>query len=148
MATGHLMSCEATSLLSRAAVVVLASDLETKKLVALKFFTVRSQWIRDKTARSKYKLDERLIVGSTFDQEIDPNDSSLARLRAQLPEDVHLGRHIIVMPAADRSLLDIFQAERPGLGQTRAIMREVIEGIAHMHAQGLVHGDIKVRARR
>ena len=74
---------------------------------------------------------------------------SLAQLRAQLlPEDVHLGRHIIVMPAADRSLLDIFQAERPGLDQTRAIMREVIEGIAHMHAQGLVHGDMKVRAHR
>ena len=59
-----------------------------------------------------------------------------------------LGRQIIVMPAADRSLLDIFQAERPGLSATRAMMRDVIEGIAHMHAQGLVHGDIKARARR
>ena len=114
-----------------------------------RFFTVKSQWTRDKDARSKYKLDERLIVGTTFDkEEIDPSDSSLGRLRAQLPEDVHLGRHIIVMPAADRSLLDIFQAERPGLDQTRTIVREVIEGIVHMHAQGLVHGDIKARSRR
>ena len=114
-----------------------------------RFFTVKSQWTRDKDARSKYKLDERLIVGTTFDQEeIDPNDSSLARLRAQLPEDVHLGRHIIVMPAADRSLFDIFQAERPGVAATRAIMQEVIEGVAHRNAQGLVHGDIKARARR
>ena len=98
-----------------------------------RFFTVKSQWFRDKDARSKYKLDERLIVGSTFEkEEIDPSDSSLTRLRAQLPEGVQLGRHIIVMPAADRSLLDIFQAERPGLSATRTIMREVIEGIAHV----------------
>ena len=114
-----------------------------------RFFTVKSQWIRDKDARSKYKLDERLIVGTTVEkEEIDPSDSSLSRLHAQLPEDVHLGRHIIVMPAADRSLLDIFQAEWPDLATTRIIMREVIEGIAHMHAQGLAHGDIKVRAHR
>ena len=114
-----------------------------------RFFTVKSQWTRDLEARSKYKLDERLIVGSTFEkEEIDPSDSSLTRLRAQLPEDVSLGRHIIVMPAADRSLLDIFQAERPGLAQTRTIMQQVIVGIVHGHRQGLVHGDIKVRRAR
>ena len=86
-------------------------------------------------------------MGSTFEKEIDPSVSSLAQLRDQLPDDVSLGRQIIVMPAADRSLFDIFQAERPGLSATRNIMREVIEGIAHVHAQGLVHGDIKARER-
>ena len=57
-----------------------------------------------------------------------------------------LGRQVIVMPAADRSLLDVYQAERPDLHKARVILREVIEGVKHLHERGLVHGDIKVRA--
>ena len=53
-------------------------------------------------------------------------------------------KHAIVMPAADRSLLFIFQSERPDLSTTRALVREVVEAVDHLHSRGLVHGDIKV----
>ena len=73
------------------------------------------------------RSNTRFVVDSIAAAEIDPDDPRLARQRAQLPPDVPLGRFLIVMPAADRSLLEIFQAERPGLNKTRIIMREGVE---------------------
>ncbi|KAF0702798.1 Aste57867_7748 [Aphanomyces stellatus] len=51
--------------------------------------------------------------------------------------------HVMVMPAADRSLEDIFLKERPGETERRIFLHQVAEGLAHLHVNELVHGDVK-----
>ncbi|KAF0683302.1 Aste57867_24642 [Aphanomyces stellatus] len=51
--------------------------------------------------------------------------------------------HLVVMPAADRSLEDIYLKERPGENERRIFLQQVAEGLQHLHNKGLVHGDVK-----
>ncbi|KAH9069175.1 hypothetical protein Ae201684P_004865 [Aphanomyces euteiches] len=51
--------------------------------------------------------------------------------------------HVIVMPAATRSLEDIFLKERPSANAVRSMLEEVAAGLAHLHANNFVHGDLK-----
>ncbi|KAF0716743.1 Aste57867_2689 [Aphanomyces stellatus] len=50
---------------------------------------------------------------------------------------------VMVMPAADRSLEDIFLKERPGENERRILLQQVAEGLQHLHETKLVHGDVK-----
>ena len=93
--------------------------------------------------RADNALDELYVVSSTRAEQIDPNDTTLSTLKISLT-GVHLGEFIIVMPAADRNLLDIFQKERPDIDRIREMVREVIQCLAHVHEKGLSHGDIKM----
>ncbi|KAF0715592.1 hypothetical protein As57867_003294, partial [Aphanomyces stellatus] len=47
------------------------------------------------------------------------------------------------MPAADRSLEDVYLKERPGENERRILLQQVAEGLQHLHAKDLVHGDVK-----
>ncbi|KAF0717651.1 hypothetical protein As57867_002168, partial [Aphanomyces stellatus] len=51
--------------------------------------------------------------------------------------------HVMVMPAADRSLEDIYLKERPGENERRILLQQVAEGLQHLHQNELVHGDVK-----
>ncbi|RHZ15144.1 hypothetical protein DYB37_009645, partial [Aphanomyces astaci] len=51
--------------------------------------------------------------------------------------------HVLVMPAADRSLEDVFLKERPNDNQIRSMLHQVAEALAHLHDHGVVHGDLK-----
>ncbi|KAF0698114.1 Aste57867_11250 [Aphanomyces stellatus] len=47
------------------------------------------------------------------------------------------------MPAADRSLEDIYLKERPGENECRILLQQVAEGLQHFHQNELLHGDVK-----
>ncbi|KAH9077979.1 serine/threonine protein kinase [Aphanomyces euteiches] len=51
--------------------------------------------------------------------------------------------NVLVMPAADRSLEDIFLKERPNDNQIRSMLHQVAEALQHLHDKGIVHGDLK-----
>ncbi|KAF0718207.1 hypothetical protein As57867_001832, partial [Aphanomyces stellatus] len=51
--------------------------------------------------------------------------------------------HVMVMPAADRSLEDIFLKECPDENELRMLLQQVAEGLQHLHANDIVHGDLK-----
>ncbi|KAF0712343.1 Aste57867_4862 [Aphanomyces stellatus] len=51
--------------------------------------------------------------------------------------------HVMVMPAADRSLEDIYLKERPGDNERRILLQQVAEDLQHLHQSELVHGDVK-----
>ncbi|ETV93652.1 serine/threonine protein kinase, variant [Aphanomyces invadans] len=50
---------------------------------------------------------------------------------------------MLVMPAADRSLEDIYLKERPNDNHIRSMLQEVAEMLLQLHANGVVHGDVK-----
>lgn len=52
------------------------------------------------------------------------------------------GACVLVMDLAERSLADLLQAGSPVSGAPRLIT-EICEGLAHMHAERWVHGDLK-----
>ncbi|KAF0694395.1 Aste57867_14735 [Aphanomyces stellatus] len=60
-------------------------------------------------------------------------------------EDVSMAEynHVIIMPAADRSLDDIYLKERPDENKTKCLLRDVAAGLLFMHDRGFVHGDVK-----
>ncbi|KAF0687404.1 Aste57867_20852 [Aphanomyces stellatus] len=47
------------------------------------------------------------------------------------------------MPAADRSLDDIYRKERPNESERRNLLQQVAEALQYLHSKELVHGDVK-----
>ena len=129
--------------------------------VVVKLMQEKEQWERERDARAKNQLDSRFIVqelpGVPSDDEIAAavlaSGGGLGAIAKQyLPEGISLGTRVIIMDAADRNLHQIFLQERPDLNGVRAILQQVFEAVAHLHAKGLMHGDLKllnvVRFRR
>ncbi|MFI1440813.1 serine/threonine-protein kinase [Streptomyces fructofermentans] len=93
-------------------------------------------------------LDELVRREVRFSREADhPN---LVRTHAvhtvEAPELPGLdGAIALVMDRAERSLQDVLDATEPGRGVPGAdrVLRSVAAGLAHMHAAGWVHGDLK-----
>ena len=52
-------------------------------------------------------------------------------------------KFMIVMPAADRSLLDVVMKETPDDNVKKMLLRSVAEAIQYLHGKRLLHGDIK-----
>ncbi|KAF0696831.1 Aste57867_12432 [Aphanomyces stellatus] len=50
---------------------------------------------------------------------------------------------VVVMPAADRSLEDIFLKERPNENKSKCLLYDVAMGLQYLHERGVVHGDLK-----
>jgi serine/threonine protein kinase len=87
--------------------------------------------------RSKYMLSELPSPEQTeFEAAVQTlvvnHDKSLAEYK-----------HVVVLPAADRSLEDIFLKERPTHAHVRFLLQEVIKALEHLHVYGLMHGDLK-----
>ncbi|KAF0683488.1 Aste57867_24464 [Aphanomyces stellatus] len=51
--------------------------------------------------------------------------------------------NVVVMPAADRSLDDIYRKRRPSENERRNLLQLVAEALQHLHIKDLVHGDVK-----
>ncbi|EOD13023.1 hypothetical protein EMIHUDRAFT_247174 [Emiliania huxleyi CCMP1516] len=132
-----------------------------QRSVVIKLMQEKEQWERERDARAKNELVSRFIVqqlpGLPSDDEIAA--AVIARgggLRAiaqqYLPEGISLGTRAIIMDAADRNLHQIYQQERPNVNTVRVCLEQVFEAVAHLHAKGLMHGDLKllnvVRFRR
>ncbi|KAF0684906.1 Aste57867_23150 [Aphanomyces stellatus] len=51
--------------------------------------------------------------------------------------------HVLVMPAADRSLEDIYLKEKPDDNQIRSMLQHVAKALVALHDKKIVHGDVK-----
>jgi len=116
--------------------------------VVLKLMTDQVQWERERDARKMCELDSRFVVGALVAKEVGQAVDSSQLLKqwkaSYLPEaGVELGRHMIVMDAADRNLLQIYQQERPDINAARTLLQQLFEIVNHLHEQQLMHGDIK-----
>ncbi|CAJ1966601.1 unnamed protein product [Cylindrotheca closterium] len=122
--------------------------------VALKFMRKDDQFQRELEGR--IDLDNKYVVNilRAHDRSEVPEDSISGFIGDYLVldesvggSDVHDARDyscIVVMPYGDRNLDTIFRSERPDTVTIRKLMKEVGEGLEHLHTKRLVHGDLKM----
>ncbi|KAF0718273.1 Aste57867_1794 [Aphanomyces stellatus] len=109
--------------------------------VALKFMKHKSEYKRE--------LDSRKYMSDSFALQCLPSvdeatfQACVAHLAINDDMNMSSYRHLLVMPAADRSLVDIHLRERPSEMKIKAIVHEVATTLAHLHERNLVHGDLK-----
>ncbi|KAF0719461.1 Aste57867_1023 [Aphanomyces stellatus] len=113
-----------------------------KKLkVAMKFMKNSDEYQRE--------IDNREGLDNSFVLSFLPSVDQSAFQANLNPLKIHGGYpmteypHVMVMPAADRSLEDIYLKERPGENEQRILLQQVAEGLQHLHKNELVHGDVK-----
>ncbi|KAJ1461219.1 hypothetical protein M885DRAFT_611947, partial [Pelagophyceae sp. CCMP2097] len=128
---------------------LLGGGAKGSRRVVLKFMQDESQWRRETAARAGGSLsgaaqgtttkpDARFIVQSlpgledtaAVEAAVEAGEGGLAAFaKRYLPAGVTIGRYVIVMDAADRSLQQIFQQERPDLNGTRTLFQQVTEAM-------------------
>ncbi|KAF0702794.1 Aste57867_7744 [Aphanomyces stellatus] len=109
--------------------------------VALKFMRNQDEHAREVHARKS--LDREFVIGLL--PMLDQDEISHAVTSLTLPDGLNMIEYpyVLVMPAADRSLEDIFLKERPDDNKIRALVQDVATALSHLHAKRLVHGDLK-----
>ncbi|KAG1674225.1 hypothetical protein FOA52_013845 [Chlamydomonas sp. UWO 241] len=145
-------------------------DEDPASAVALKSMSDEEAFLSEVQTRAGHSLDAKYVVG-ILRVHIAPSANDRGRRAAQallqkcqgqgqgqsVEGDVHASfdavkpyRLCIVMPRGDHSLLDALQHERfAGTGphadwdRIRRIGEDVIKALGHMHAEGLVHCDVK-----
>ncbi|KAF0720107.1 hypothetical protein As57867_000548, partial [Aphanomyces stellatus] len=110
-----------------------------KLKVAMKFMRNADEYEREITNRQT--LDSKFVL--SFLPSKLPSMADLASLQIHGQRSMVQYPHVLVMPAADRSLEDIYLKERPGDNETRSLLQQVAEGLANLHQHGIVHGDVK-----
>jgi len=104
------------------------------------------QWKREIEVRKVGELDPARVVDLLCSYG-PSNERFLASIDSVTLHDgapLSSYRYCIVMPAADRSLDDIYKKERPEEDQLRPMMRQLAEAVAHCHERQVVHGDLKM----
>mmetsp|Transcript_26314 Transcript_26314/g.42813 ORF Transcript_26314/g.42813 Transcript_26314/m.42813 type:complete len:309 (+) Transcript_26314:234-1160(+) len=120
--------------------------------VVVKLMQDEEQWKREKHTRKNYEFDPKYVMGElegvpsgeVICKEVKELKGGLGAIKQLLPDGINLGTHAIIMEAADRNLNQIYLQERPNINTLRGILQQVFEAVAHMHKQGLMHGDIKM----
>ncbi|RHZ26625.1 hypothetical protein DYB31_009715 [Aphanomyces astaci] len=112
-----------------------------KLKVVLKFMKSDLDCARERSHRSR--LDTAFILGLLPPPEYDAAD--IATLRLPHHPNVNMAEYanLVVMPAADRSLEDIFLKERPSEAQVIDMIKQVAAALDHLHSHRIVHGDLK-----
>jgi len=114
--------------------------------VALKFMKNERQWANEINVRKNCKLKSQYVI--EIIEHKSPKDSGFSE--ALEGEILYDGTHLtdypymIVMPMAERTLEDIFVRERPTMDQTRLIVKQLAEALAHMHEEDSIHCDVKM----
>ncbi|CAJ1967779.1 unnamed protein product [Cylindrotheca closterium] len=127
--------------------------------VVLKFMRNKDQFRREVNCRINNKLDSKYVVGSirSHDKESDANlveslkdsilqedgngTSSFLKKEGAKAEDYC---NVLVMPYGERNLDTIFRSERLDILTIQTLMKEIGKAVAHLHKQGLIHGDLKM----
>ncbi|MEU4410588.1 serine/threonine-protein kinase [Streptosporangium sp. NPDC023963] len=110
---------------TRAALKFLPTGTVTRRQLGhLKDMTQREIRLHSRLRHARLiRLHETLVIDDAGNPELD-------------------GACVLVMDLAERSLADLIRGGAPVPGAPRLIA-EICEGIAHMHAEGWVHGDLK-----
>ncbi|CAK4993233.1 unnamed protein product [Aphanomyces euteiches] len=111
--------------------------------VAMKFLSSQSACEAEVENRKRIKCPNHVLdlyptVDATKFQE------DLAILKSKVTQiDLADASHFVVMPAADRTLEDIHNKEKPNELHTRGYLLDVATDLNEMHKRGYVHGDVK-----
>jgi hypothetical protein len=130
---------------SQTCVVLRAQDMRAPSgsatSVAIKLLSDEASFYREVRARVDHGLSPDCVV-EILDQRV-----LVASEMRRLPMDVPAGYlHCLVMPLADRTLNDILVHEQVSRNTplVRELARQLAACLMHLHACGLVHGDVKM----
>ena len=116
------------------------------RTVVLKFMKNKDQYRKEIDARQKNNLDAKFVLNIISGLEEDSNED-IIYTSIQASNHKHLKcteyKFMIVLPAADRSLLDVIQKEKPNASQKMMLLKGVAQAIQHLHEKRIIHGDIK-----
>eukprot|EP00966_Prymnesium_polylepis_P324984 7380982-Prymnesium_polylepis.1 len=123
---------------------------DSMRPVVIKLMQNPIQWERETNMRKEHALDPHFVVQaleSPSSEEVAHAVGTSMLLKqwaaTHLPENIRLGESMIVMDAADRNLLQIYQQERPEINMSRALLTQVGSALRHLHEEQLMHGDVK-----
>ena len=112
--------------------------LETETPVAIKILTGyaanRSSW------RAAFRQEIRAVAGLSHRAIVHVDE--FGEVPEGLPEGLHAGSPYLVMELVSGGNL-LHRLGRTDWGELRAILLRILDGLAHAHARGLVHRDIK-----
>ncbi|ETV86305.1 serine/threonine protein kinase, variant 2 [Aphanomyces astaci] len=120
-----------------------------KLKVAMKFMRNADEHAREIHMRRGLTKDDEENAGSPCVLRLLPMASQEAFechvTQLTLHHDLHMAAYpnVLVMPAADRSLEDIYLKERPNDNQIRSMLQEVATMLGQLHSHDVVHGDVK-----
>ncbi|KAF0695980.1 Aste57867_13234 [Aphanomyces stellatus] len=113
-----------------------------KLKVAIKLMRNEDEYQRERDTRKQLDSSFALQLLPTVDKSVFSQQiSSMEPINCDIKMTEY--RYMLVMPAADRSLEDIFQKERPSDEQIRGFLYEIALSLKFVHEKGLVHGDLK-----
>ncbi|KAF0700603.1 Aste57867_8870 [Aphanomyces stellatus] len=112
-----------------------------KLQVAMKFMKNGEQYQREINNRAE--LDASFVLPLLPSVEQSVFNAKVKNLQIHGGHSIAEYPNVIVMPAADRSLEDIYLKERPGENERRILLQQVAEGLQHLHQNDLVYGDAK-----
>jgi hypothetical protein len=119
---------------------------EPRKVV-LKLMKYKDQFKRELESRENYDLDSKHVVAALHTHGgKEDREEEKSRFYTDL-ENEGFGEYkfALVMPFADSNLDTIFRSQRPGPLVVRDLFVQIAEGVRHLHTQGVLHADLKVR---
>lgn len=133
---------------SRTSCVVFATDERDEenpgRHVALKFMLLKSQFERELSARSSFRLSPEFVIGIICTHTSDTDEryaTDIVKYNA-----FESFKYCVVMPMADRNLLGVLHQENIAGSKwepIKFIARQVAEAIQHLHERGILHADLK-----
>ena len=116
------------------------------RTIVLKFMKNRDQYRKEIDTRHMKNLDAKFVMNIISGSKED-NNEDVIYTAIQASKHKHLKsseyKFMIVLPAADRSLLDVILKEKPNASQKMLLLKGVAQAIQHLHEKGVIHGDIK-----
>jgi serine/threonine protein kinase len=116
------------------------------RTVVLKFMKNEDQYRKEINARQTNNLNAKFVMNIISGPEEDSNED-IIYTAIQVSNHKHLKnteyKFMIVLPAADRSLKDVIQKEKPNASQKMMLLKGVALAIQHLHQKRIIHGDIK-----
>ncbi|KAH9084555.1 hypothetical protein Ae201684P_001797 [Aphanomyces euteiches] len=115
-----------------------------KYKVALKFMKHQHEFELEIASRKTFNLSAAYVVQTlpSIEQEVVQRSVFEWTVGDSTPLEAY--PYMLVLPPADRSLEDIFTKERPSPSEIRSLMSQVVHALAHLHEQGIAHGDLKM----
>ncbi|KAF0682704.1 hypothetical protein As57867_025114, partial [Aphanomyces stellatus] len=109
--------------------------------VAMKFMKNAEEYKRE--VQNRTSLDAKYVLSFLPSVKEETFQADLKNLRNLGGYSMADYPHVVVMPAADRSLDDIYRKERPNESERRNLLQQVAEALQYLHSKELVHGDVK-----
>jgi serine/threonine protein kinase len=116
---------------------------DKKKRVALKFMTVKEQFMREVETRRRCQFDSEYVVDVYEAFDADEDEAFRLDIERRNLDDYP---YLVVMPAGDKSLQNIIFTEHiAGIDwpKIKNIARQIAAALEHIHSRGYIHGDIK-----